>query len=97
MGKQKKLRISTICFGDENEPARILIEDYVKVHGKRSVSPLIRELIVAALGPGKHKQILDTVLKNRYKSARLKAGKEIKERSKLAEQLRKRGIDPEDL
>ena len=46
MGKPKKYDRRTINFGDRNNPARIIVEDYVKKNGNNELSLLIRKLVI---------------------------------------------------
>ena len=53
MGRRKKYKISTINFGKEGDPARELLEQYEKTHGKNKTSELIRNLVVGNLSANK--------------------------------------------
>lgn len=46
MKRKEKYLIKGINFGKKGDPARQLIEDYIKKHGNMATSKLIRQLVV---------------------------------------------------
>jgi|GEM_PF-1163386 hypothetical protein len=77
-GRQKRYLTKTINFGAVGEPARILIEEYVKIYGKTALSELIRRLVICHLSP-----------KKEFDGWKIKALKE--ERKRLFEERKKLG------
>jgi len=98
MGRKKKLLRRTINFGEVNNPARKLVEEYLKLHGGRGLSECVRKLVLTNLSksPSFDEYKIKT-LKKEYKLAGHKVALAVEEKQRIGEQLRKFGIDPDDL
>ena len=95
--KKKRLN-STVNFGEEGDPARILVEAFIKKNGKRKLSPLIRKLIV--FGLSKKKEYNDfkvEMLKQKRKEIQKRFYETNEELLKNEDQLKKHGIDVDKL
>lgn len=46
MGRPKKYLTVTISLGKPGDPARMRVEEFIKLHGSRKLSPWIRECII---------------------------------------------------
>ena len=97
MGHNKKYKVTSIAFGDESDPARILIEQYIKDNGRGSLSTFIRSLVIAALSKKGDKQLMIKMRKHRYKELGLKIARYGKERSQIRNKLLKQGIDVDEV
>jgi len=98
MGKPKKYDIRTINFGEAGHPARLLIEKFVKLHGNKALSQLVRRLIVIYLmDKPEYKDWKGQMLIHERKEIGRLLAQKLERRSKIDEQLREIGIEPDDL
>jgi len=88
---KKKYLLKQINFGKETEPARILVEKYIKLNGDQKLSKLIRELVVVYLSNKKEfKNYKIELLLSKRKNMKLKMrelGKEILNNAKKLNSL----------
>ena len=88
---KSKYYIKTINFGDKDNLARILIQQYIKENGKNELSRFIRNLVVYYLSKNKGADCL--ILERRKLSKNL--AKLFEEKGYIDNELRKLGINPE--
>ncbi|MBN2893490.1 hypothetical protein K9M74_02610 [Candidatus Woesearchaeota archaeon] len=98
MGKPKKYAIKTINFGENGHPARILVEQYIKLHGKNALSQLIRRLVVIYLmDKPEYKDWKAQLLIHERKEIGKNVASKMQRRCQIDEELREMGIDPDDI
>lgn len=94
MGRKKEYDIRSINFGKRGEPARILVEEFVKRNGSAQLSALIRNLVVAFLGK---KKGYDSLRKEVLILQRQEIGRQIQElanqKRRINDELEKMGVD----
>ena len=96
MGQKKKWKTATINLGEISHPARILADRFIELHGKNKFSKFVRDLIIARLSS-------DSVYNNfKLKHLILKKRElikghldQLKKISKLNEEIKALGYDPE--
>ena len=98
MGKPKKYHVRSINFGEAGNPARILIEKFIQIKGKKALSSLIRKWTIIHLKDEPEYQDWKT---QQLLYERKELGAEIAEkaekRSKINQQLRELGTDPDEV
>jgi len=97
MGKPKSYLRRSINLGGPGDPARIIAENYIKVHGKCSFSVLIRKLIQIHFSRKEaNKEWRIAELKHNYREAHRKIKEQVVNRDAIANELREYGIEPSD-
>jgi len=98
MGQTKKLLRLTVNLGGRNSLARILIEQWIKVHGVGELSEYIRNLIICDLAENPQFAIWKLKkLKYDYKETCRASVRIMKARSQFEQKLNEAGINPDDV
>ena len=98
MGRPKKYDIRSVNFGEPGHPARVLIEKYVKQHGNKAVSSLIRKLVTVYLQdrPDLKGWKAQMLIHERKEIGRTVAYN-MDRRRRIDDQLRELDIDPDEI
>jgi len=95
---KKKYLVTCINFGKPDNPARVLIEEYLKRNSKQKLSAFIRRLVIIFLSDDPRFKYWKTQL---LLTRRREVGKKLSELVELKEKIEKklldRGIDLEDI
>ena len=99
MGQQKKNLTKTINFGEADNKARILVEDYIKKYGKKNkLSELVRRAVFLVLSDNpEHKDWKIKMLLYERKEVGKQISKLSDRKTYLDDEMRKLGYNPDDL
>ena len=97
MGRHKKYLRKSINFGDETNPARRLVEQWIELRGERQLSALMRKLVVVFLSQREdHKSYHRDLLLHEFRTLGHRVGDISNRRDQIRAELALEGIDADE-